>query len=51
MPAIEVIGLVALTFCWKKSFILAVVNFLKLETSQDVGRDSVHGCCSNSHAR
>ena len=23
------IGLVALAFCWKKSFILALVNFLK----------------------
>ena len=35
--------LIALAFGRKKSFILAVVNFLKLETSYDLGGNSVHG--------
>ena len=42
--------LVALAFRWKESFILAVVYFLKLETTYDVGRDSRHGGGSNAHA-
>ncbi len=47
----EYSALVAFTLCWEKSFILAVVNVLKVETSYDVGRDPVHRRCPDTHAR
>src|SRR2546425_1217099 len=45
------IGLITLTFCWKESFILTVINLLKFKTGNYVGRDSIHCRVHGGHAR